>query len=322
MPPSLPLGRRCCNLVGGADRNELVPMELNEYYRDASMLLRAALRQRHTANDTSAIVATMLYALGVERILKGVLHDVNPVYVYKDPAFKHTVTALYAQRIIGSGKTSPEVAKQPNHDVLTFREALHRSAVISPTVQSNLATLHRIAAARDVIAHCRLSQLPPGDAMRIALLDAPHVVGAFELELGLASGALDGRLEDDPAEVAAKQQAIANLRSRLDAHARRWEALRNDPGHFSQAAKRLEVLKAIGGRDAFYVDYTCPSCGNIAALQAEVDYDYADGDSIPQGVFPVHLECTFCDLVVEDSYELDELKASDFLYERELSFRR
>jgi hypothetical protein len=266
-------------------------------------------------------VSTLLYALGIERVLKGILYEVNPVYVFKEPAFKHTVTALYQHRIVGTGGKSPELAKDPNHDVLSYREALSRAAVLSSVAQGNLATLHRIARARDIIAHCPLSPLTHDEMWRLTYLDAPHVVSAFESELALSMGTLTGHGEDDPAEIRARQNAATTLQTKVQEHARQWDAMKAHALNSEHAAKRLAVLEQLAGRDRFYVAFPCPACGNSAALESEVDFDWSDGESVPQGVFPVRLECTFCNLVVSDSYELDELKASDFLYEREMQLR-
>jgi hypothetical protein len=163
--------------------------------------------------------------------------------------------------------------------------------------------------------------LADGEPLRITLVDVPHVVSEFESELGLGRGTLDGQLEDDPDEVKARQDAAVRLQERIGEHSRQWEAMSGDPLHHAHAVKRLEVLERLAGRDRFYVKFTCPACANSAALQCEVDFDDVDGETMPQGVFPVHLECTFCNLLVNDSYELDELKASDFLYEREMDLR-
>jgi hypothetical protein len=296
-------------------------MQLNEYLRDASSLLRCALWQRGILNESSPVVSTMLYALGVERILKGILYEVNPVYVFKEPAFKHTVTALYQHRIVGGGNKSSELAKDPNHDVLTYREALSRAAVVSSTVQGNLATLHRIARARDIIAHCPLSQLTKDEVWRLTYLDAPSVVMGFESELKLPNGTLTGHGEEDPAEARARQDAALTLQKRVQQHALQWAAMKDDALNHAHATKRRRVLEQLVGGDRFYVTFPCPACGNPAALESEVDYDWCDGESVPQGVFPVRMECTFCSLIVDDSYELDELKASDFLYEREMRNR-
>jgi hypothetical protein len=65
---------------------------MNNYIRDAGeFLCRAAKLFDSDLLDERLVDALWLTALGLERVLKGILHDINPVYVLKSQDFKHSV---------------------------------------------------------------------------------------------------------------------------------------------------------------------------------------------------------------------------------------
>jgi hypothetical protein len=286
----------------------------NHYLTDASALFRAARLHRDEIGSESVVASVLLYAVGIERVLKAILHAVNPVYVYQDAAFKHTVSAVYLERILPASRKSPELAEKPNHDVITFREALRRAAVFSHATQHNSSTLYKLSAARDVIAHCRLSLLDEKDTFVLAYVLGPQLVTAYENELGMPDGSLDGRNEQNPRERRERAAAEEKLNNRIASHRHRWEALKEDLEHARQAQKKAGILKGQARNSTFFEDYECPACGNVAVLTGEVDYDWVDGEAMPQGTFPIRLECPFCDLTVDEAYELDQLGTGDYLY--------
>src|SRR5450759_154521 len=110
----------------------------NEYNHDAIIFLsEAAARTSERMQDADIIQATLNLALGIERILKGILYDLNPTYVLMKPDFKHSVQVLYKDKISNDLEVRKELAANPDSDVLTFRNSLLRAQVISETVRKN-----------------------------------------------------------------------------------------------------------------------------------------------------------------------------------------
>lgn len=288
----------------------------NEYLHDAGVLIRAAQRQ-HIGSDGDTIVPPiLLYALGIERILKGVLHALNPLYVYKDASFAHSVTALYSDRLLDGAQKSKELATNPNHDTITFREALRRVALLSSVARHNSAALYRIASVRDTIAHCLLSELDLGELVVLTYVASPQIITQFEDELGLPRGALDGSKEESTIQREERLEAEARLERRLQDHASRWASYQANPEYKRLAEQKTVKLSEQREEGRFFAAFDCPACHNTALIHGEVDYDVVDGDAVPQGTYPIGLECAFCDLRIEDTYELDKVGAAEFLYAR------
>ncbi len=290
--------------------------EENEYLRDAGVLIRAAQRQHIGSDGDTLVPPILLYALGIERVLKGVLHAVNPVYVYKEASFAHSITALYSHRILEGSAKSKELAASPNHDTITFREALRRVALLSGVARHNSATLYRIASVRDTIAHCRLSDLDLGELVMLTYVASPQIITQFEDELALPRGALDGSKEESAIQREERMEAEARLDQRLHEHARRWASYHSSPEYKQLAEQKTVQLSERREEGRFFVAFDCPACHNTALIHGEVDYDVVDGEPAPQGTYPIGLECAFCDLRIEDTYELDKVGAAEHLYAR------
>lgn len=285
----------------------------NPYLRDAATLLRAATALKsHDFGSKSLLPSVgLLYAVGLERVLKALLFSINPLYVYKDPDFKNSVSALYGSRI--TNPKSEALAKKPNHDVITFREALLRATVLSPITHQNAAKLHAIGAVRDLVAHCDLSLVDERNAYEVVYVYAPNIIAEYEKELQLETGALDGRNEESPREKADRASAEDSLRELLATHAARWQRFECEPSSQEHSATKRDLLLNESEPGFYMSEMPCPACNNLALLKNEIDYDWSDGESIPQGAYPIALDCPFCDLRLSNPYQLDAVGAAAFV---------
>jgi hypothetical protein len=127
---------------------------MNEYLKDASFFLRraAGLIEEGMPREKT-IEASLHFAFGMERLLKSILFDLNPIYVYKSQEFKNTAPLLYRDRLLPNASHNREIAKEPDADVLTFKLSLLRSKSISQIADRHTNLLFSLSNFRDIIAH-------------------------------------------------------------------------------------------------------------------------------------------------------------------------
>ena len=69
---------------------------MNDHKRDSNTFFKkAAMVIQEDMDDTAVVDAIVWVGVGIERLLKGILYDINPVYIYRSPVFKDTAKLLY-----------------------------------------------------------------------------------------------------------------------------------------------------------------------------------------------------------------------------------
>jgi len=125
----------------------------NDYFRDSAYFLRSAADKiRENMNKEDVVSGALFFSLGIERILKGILYDLNPIYIYKSPDFKNSVCILYKERLLPNFKKNRDISKKPNEDVLGFRSALSRAMSISKIAAERASLLFALSNIRDIVA--------------------------------------------------------------------------------------------------------------------------------------------------------------------------
>lgn len=290
----------------------------NEYMDDSSFFLkRAAVKTRDGMSKEAVVEAILLLALGVERLLKGILFALNPVYIYKTQDFKNTISLIYGGKLLPGWTENKEISGTPDGDVLTFKLSLLRTKAISRTAEKHTSMLFALSNWRDIVAHNTLSKLEIEKCRTLLLRDFYPLVRDFSSELNLSISRLLGSHEIRLASLSAShQESIEDkVNVRLDAHARRWAQLQNVSGYATKMKNKSEriVRAAANKRDNFVQLVPCPACDNDAILTAEVDFDYDDGHVCPIGAFVSSLKCLYCKLEVEDYEEIDYLELNAYI---------
>lgn len=285
----------------------------NEYINDSTFFLtRAASKTKETMSTEVVVEAILFLALGVERLLKGVLFALNPVYIYKAQDFKNTVSLIYGERLLPGWKDNKEIAGSPDADVLTFKLSLLRTKAISQTAEKHTSMMFALSNWRDIIVHNALSRLDIEKCRTLLLRDFYPLMTDFSTELNISISKFLGSHSIRLASLSSiHQESIEEkVKVRLDAHAMKWEQLRNMPGYAEKMKNKNEsVLRAGANRRDTLLDLVpCPACKNDAILSGEVDFDYDDDHAWPVGVFVSSLKCLFCKLEVEDYDEIDHLE--------------
>jgi hypothetical protein len=282
----------------------------NPYREDYDLFLRYALKAMKVRMDSPEIMMGLLsFALGFERLFKAILHDLNPLYVLKEDSFKNSVSVVYKEEMDLGKKSIKDfeniVAKNPNEDVINFRESLNRCCLFSQEINKHKSMLGRLNQMRDVIAHCPLNQLDAGKCRKMMQGHAFLILEDLSAAKLVDLDALAGERLSTLRRIAINQadDVVKRVSEILKYHKELYESRLSKTPTWVPAMKPENVRPNIA--DCIWVP--CPACGNNAEVETEVDYDYCDHETVPVGVFVSRLYCSFCDLDIEDYEELDHM---------------
>jgi len=273
----------------------------------AFFLQECSSRITEDMSRNDAIQAILNFAIGMERVLKGILYDLNPTYVLVSPEFRHSLRVLYGERIVDGDDNRTVLAKRPEADVITFRNSLLRAAAVSESAQKNKNRLFGLSNLRDVLAHHDLALFDVEKAAVLLKRDFYLITLDFADELKISRREWFGTFEQSVIGVARNhQQDIKNtLRVKLEEHRRNWEATKQD----EEAVRRRAAVTDERLESEHRYETACPACNQRAVLFAEPDYviDTDSSEKLVAGEFVRLIHCEFCGLNINDDLELDEL---------------
>jgi len=288
---------------------------VNSYLNDAKhFLCKCSVLISDEMSEQATLDATLFFAVGIERLLKAILCDLNPVFVYVDQSFKNVAPLLYKMRLVSSAQPNKEFAKQPDSKVISFRLALLRTKEFSATTHKYYNTLFSLSEARDVILHRELRGLDLEKAKALLANFLP-ISQDYAQERGISLPELIGE-EIHGLEFLTNQYRAdlpTKVEKKLQYYRDRWKRRRNDPSQSERLKHLFQTytdLEACGHAE-------CPACGNIAVFSMEADFDYSDGQRYPVGVYPTALCCPFCGFYTNDGAEMDHLKLHEVFYQHE-----
>lgn len=294
----------------------------NEYFKDAARYIdKAASFIVDEKLELETIESILFFALGMERILKGILYELNPVYVYKNQDFKNTISILYKCNLVGNYCQNQEISKEPNHDVLSFKLSLLRAKAISPTTEKYTSLLFALSNYRDIISHCNLSLLEIDKAQKMLLRDFFPILKAYSSELNIPIRNFIGARERKLVTISAKHQENIEdkVKLKIDSHRSQWDRVKSNTSFVEKMKKRTSqiVHSSDRKRDSFYEMMPCPACENDALILINIDYEYSDGSVTPSGAFVSKLKCLFCHIVIDEYDEIGYLKLDSMLIPEE-----
>mgnify|MGYP000476459110 CR=1 FL=1 len=129
-----------------------------QFHYDSFTILKKVSRQiaeNKLQDDWTVIQNTLLFAIGVEKVLKAILSSINPVYILESPEFKNSVHICYNSDI----KNKNELHKNVNEDVIAFQASVLRCSVFSNSVSDHKNILLKLKNARDIIVHHNFNKL-------------------------------------------------------------------------------------------------------------------------------------------------------------------
>ncbi|MDC7714413.1 hypothetical protein PQU96_09765 [Vogesella sp. LYT5W] len=295
-------------------------MTAEEYLADAQMMIKMAGKEiAADMSDQGVIAATTFFSLGVERLLKFILADVNPVFVLSNGDFKNAAPCLYKHKFVNDDQHKV-TSSQPDHDVVSFRLALQRALLFSNGVKNNSQLLYTLANHRDILAHRPLSELNIPKAKRLLAKDAYKLLNDICSERAMPTNGFFGennhRLQILSNRLQREEVITQEMTARLEQHRAIWVERSSKPGFVSQAEHQTATLLQRSGQDFSYESIDCPACAQQAVARIEPDYDYdpAERISFVTGVFVDSINCYFCDLTLTDYEELNYVDANSILH--------
>lgn len=283
----------------------------NPYLKDSLVFFKTVSIELKTVLTESEIInLTMHFSFGLERLLKGILYSLNPIYILMVPEFKNSLPVFYSSKIISEATGTKEVAETPNEDVITFRNSLLRAQLISKTAYNNKSLLFTISNARDIIAHHELSKLDFESLKILLIRDYYPLMKAFSEELNIKSTLIfHGKHIQLAKNSSALQETIEKqIELRFDALIETFKMLENRPGYMQD--KNFLTFEAYNKGNKFLAK--CPCCNNESLIYSRPIYEYNqyERSDIKIGNEIIKLKCFYCKLEIEDYKQLDYLKIS------------
>lgn len=288
----------------------------SEFLADAKKLILMSCGDiGEKMNELEVIHATTFFSLGIERLLKFVLAEINPVFALTNGDFKNAAPCLYRHKFV-NGDQHGVTSSKPDTDVVSFRVAMQRALIFSTGVKENSQLLFSLANYRDILAHRPLSELDIVKANRLLAKDGYKLVNDICSEGSLLVqeffGTNHDRLRDLSRKIQSEEDFSREMAARIEQHRALWLSRGSQPEFIKQATDITESLLASSGQDFSYVPFKCPACAQEAVARIEPDYDYdpAEKTSYVTGVFVDSINCYFCGLKLQDYEELNYVDAN------------
>lgn len=284
-------------------------MARNEFHKDAFILLKKVAKEianEQLITDQQIIDNVLFFAIGVEKLLKAMIYDINPLFILETPDFKNSVTLLYDTQI----KDKTEVTKNPNGDVIAFHSSVMRATTFSKAVLENKNTLMKLKNARDIIVHHNFNKLEISELKTLLQRDFYPLLSSFSDEHNLGGQTnFFNNLHSKLARISSTLQddIQKQIKLKLDASSSHWNALK---GVHTYDKKKFEHKTAeILSKDITF-PFECPSCNNYGVVFTSpiLEFDSYRNEMRQTGSDTKAFKCYFCDLEITDYKELDFLK--------------
>lgn len=282
---------------------------MNNFYLDSHLLfkdLSKKIADKQIVSDMDAIQNTLLFALGIEKLLKGMLYDINPLFILENSDFKNAFPVFHKDKIIKSNEHTKDIHQQPNDDVIAFQNSVLRATLFSQTAFDFKNTLMKIKNARDIIVHNSFDKLDINELKLFLNRDFYLILKCFSVELGWGELYCFNNLHSKLALISSSLQEDIDKKVKLKLEAARasWTVRK---GHNLNNYKNITVNLL---QDEFAYPIKCPSCHNNAVVFTKpiMDYNPYLKQEIQVGLNVLKLQCAFCALNIDEYKELDILK--------------
>lgn len=289
-------------------------IKMNNYIYDSGLFFREiSVKLINDITDFDVINLTLNLAIGLEKLLKGLLYDINPSYILINPEFKNSIQVLYKDKLLTEVESLSELTKNPNSDVITFSNSILRTQAISKTTFENKNLLFNISEARDIIAHCELKYFDIQKYKLLLLRDFYPLLNSYSTETNIRKlHFFDGRHIKLAKRSSSLQESLEKeISLLLDAHLNTWYAIKGSFNYTSDMEKFTLKMKDFPNNELV----KCPSCENYAVLYLNPIYEFdpISGEKILIGKSIKKFRCQFCKLEVFDPKKLDllNIKMSD-----------
>lgn len=283
-------------------------MARNNYHKDASFLFKRIsknIADNNLRTEWDVINNVLFFAIGVEKLLKSMIFDVNPLYILESPDFKNSCGFTYS----GFVKNSDELSKSQNEDVIAYQSSVFRAMVFSETVTSQKNTLMKLKNARDIIVHNNFNGLDIDELRTLLKRDFYPLLSKLADEHNIsAQQNFFNNLNSQLAEISSSLQSSIEekIRLKMESSQSYWNTKKGTHTYNIKETK-LKTAELLKSANRFPTE--CPSCKNFAVLHSAPVMEYnAYSKSMEITGFNVKaLDCEFCKLNISDYKELDFL---------------
>lgn len=285
---------------------------MNLFFRDSKEFLTESAKIINEHMDYNQILfASLSFALGIERILKGILYEINPTFVLIKPDYSNAFQVFYKNKIVPDCSTNGILDNSPNEDVLTFRNSLLRASICSKVANDNKNMLFYISDCRDIIAHHDVQKLDFKRLDNLLLADFYPLVSAFCLEQNLAKKKILSNLDIKLAKIASQHQSNVEdaIKLKIETAIERWGILKNTNGYIADKDRVTAGILTV----KFRYPAECPACKNRAVIFTDPEYTFDPylHKLVVVGAKINRLKCYYCKFSTRDYKELDYLKLSE-----------
>ncbi len=293
-------------------------MARNEFYKDAFIIFKSVSKQIADdiiASDLSVIENTLFFAIGIEKLLKAIIYDVNPLYILESPDFKNSVPLTYDSLI----KDKTELDKSPNGNVIAFYSSVLRATTFSKTALENKNTLMKLKNARDIIVHHNFKHLDVVELKTLLQRDFYPLLSSFSSEHNLGGQTnFFNNLNSKLATLSSSLQSDIEkqIKLKIEGTLSYWTTLKG-ASTFNKKSSQIKTLELLKKDFAFPSE--CPSCKNVGVVYTSplMVFDNYKNEMIQTGLDTKAFKCCFCNLEITNYKELDYLKVNPNVKDKE-----
>lgn len=304
---------------------------MNEYLKDATHWLRRASealgRVESDPSHDRVHDATLFFAFGIEKMFKGILWDINPLFIMEETGFANACGVLYRDRLLEAPKTNADKEDKKNaykRNVLPFLGSMHRAKEFSKTVAAHVSVFCHLSDLRGILAHRTLKEYKGTVSQKFLLRVYHPIVTQFIAELSLdAAECFDG-LEASLKEASEQECELYEFDQQLEQliakHQACFEKRKNDPAVMAKA-RELTTAALVNDPKADKRHYAakCPSCSHRALLLTQKEEPHIFDDEFYQSEYIIAMECRYCGLELTDAEAMDRFGLQYYLERPSLS---
>ena len=93
---------------------------MNDFYKDCQTLFKDISKNIATkaiVSEMEVIQNTLYFALGIEKLLKGMLYEINPILILENSDFKNSFPLYYREKLIAENEKSKDINQEPNGEI-------------------------------------------------------------------------------------------------------------------------------------------------------------------------------------------------------------
>lgn len=284
---------------------------MNSFYKDSHILFKdisGKIADGKIVSKMDVLQNALLFALGVEKLLKGILYDINPILILENSDFKNAFPVYYKSKLIASNQNSQDIQQDPNGDVIAFHNSVLRAALVSQTAFDYKNTLMKLKNARDIIVHHCFDKLDIEELKLLLNRDFYPILNSFSKELNWGELYCFNNLHSQLALISSSLQDDISKRVKLKLESKLayWNVNKGIKGTIKRSKRQtVELLQ-----NEFAYPTECPCCKNKAIVMTKpvMDYNAFLKQEIQVGLDVLKFVCCFCKLEITEYTEMDFLK--------------